>query len=446
LSEIPSELRARLTIYQFDDRARAAIAELGSLVEPCLLPAITGVAQRAKALPPEIAILWSQHRDAMVQVEIAQFRALLTGRFDTAYLETSRKTAEQEAALGFEARARMNCGASIMREMTGVLRRKYRFAPRTALERCSLLSQTLLFDIATTTTYHLQRIDKAAEARRKAIDGAISDFDGAIGGVTKAIKEASGSLSLTSSTMHRVTEETLRCMASASVASGETTESVEVTLVATEELAKSIHEIGQQTARGLDMARSAVDDAARSSNTIRSLHEAAERIGSVVGLISEIAAQTNLLALNATIEAARAGDAGRGFAVVASEVKALANQTSRATEDIAMQVAAIQEATKGAVDEIASVSRRIEELTSVSSSVAAAVEEQSATTRQISSNVQTAVNNTAAAALQITSVEEATSQSAAAVGEIGDWTERLSSHAQDLEAKVSRFFTRVRAA
>jgi methyl-accepting chemotaxis protein len=85
-------------------------------------------------------------------------------------------------------------------------------------------------------------------------------------------------------------------------------------------------------------------------------------------------------------------------------------------------------------------------LTSVSTSIAAAVDQQGATTREIASSIQTAAGNTARASDEIKSVERATNQSAAAIAEIGGWTERLSARAQDLEAKVASFFNRVRAA
>src|SRR6185369_5434501 len=146
--------------------------------------------------------------------------------------------------------------------------------------------QAISFDVSNAITLHRDAADRASETRRQAIDTVTSDFSAAFADVVGAIKKACSSLRGACSTMKEVADDTLSGVASVSSAAAKTTDQVETVGAATEELSGSIEHIGQQTTRGLEMARAAVGDAQRTQQAIHSLNEAAERIGSVVGLIS----------------------------------------------------------------------------------------------------------------------------------------------------------------
>jgi methyl-accepting chemotaxis protein len=211
-------------------------------------------------------------------------------------------------------------------------------------------------------------------------------------------------------------------------------------------MASSITEISRQVQESARIAGDAVGQARATTDRVSELSKAATRIGDVVELINTIAGQTNLLALNATIEAARAGDAGRGFAVVASEVKALAEQTAKATGEIGQQITGIQAATHESVSAIKEISGTIEKLSDISSTIAAAVEEQGAATQEISRNVQQTARGTQQVSSNITDVERGATETGSASSQVLSAAKSLSGDSGRLKAEVSKFLTSVRAA
>ncbi|MEO0034807.1 MAG: hypothetical protein RLZZ501_830 [Pseudomonadota bacterium] len=228
-------------------------------------------------------------------------------------------------------------------------------------------------------------------------------------------------------------------------AAGEATDRVHTVAAASEQLAASIDEISGQVGQSAQVARDAAGQLDRSRQTILDLAQAAERIGDVVALITDIAAQTNLLALNATIEAARAGDAGKGFAVVAGEVKGLANQTARATDEISGQIAAVQARTRDAVAVLGTIGATIDSVNAISTQISAAVEQQSAATREISRNVHHAADGTAEVSRAIAGVNDAMRQNGKRAAEMEESMQRLGAEMRGLDTQVEAFLARIRA-
>lgn len=292
-----------------------------------------------------------------------------------------------------------------------------------------------------------QQAERAAKERRNVVvEQMIQTFDRTVSGVLGGVASASTELSRTAESMAALAEETNQQATASAVAAEETSANVQTVASAAEEMAASIQEISRQVSRSNEIAAKAVLEAQQTTGSVRSLADEAARIGEVVKLIQNIASQTNLLALNATIEAARAGEAGKGFAVVASEVKALANQTAKATEEISAQIAAMQQATGSAVSAISDIARTIAEINDIATGIAAAVEEQDAATREIARNVQQAAAGTQEVLTSIQGVQDAATHTDDAAGRVLTASQHLSRQSESLAAQVEQFIRDVQAA
>jgi methyl-accepting chemotaxis protein len=287
---------------------------------------------------------------------------------------------------------------------------------------------------------------RAAADRRAAMENIASDFERSVKGIVSSVATAAAGMQTTAQSMTATASDASARAATVGAASDSASDNVGTVAAAAEELSSSVAEISRQVTQSSKIASQAVGDAERTNATVKVLSTGAEKIGEVVKLIHSIAAQTNLLALNATIEAARAGESGRGFAVVASEVKALANQTAKATEEIATQVSAMQSSTSEAVLSIGGITETIAQMSEITTSIAASVQQQGEATREIARNIQSAAAGSSEISAHIGGVTTAAAATGLAATDVLSNARELDNQSGMLRHAVDEFLAKVRAA
>ncbi len=222
-------------------------------------------------------------------------------------------------------------------------------------------------------------------------------------------------------------------------ASRDTSASAQDVARSVEQLAASVTKVTQEIREVSDASFKAMEDAGSTNVTVQHLADAASSIGDIVRVIRGIATQTNLLALNAAIEAARAGEAGKGFSVVAGEVKALAQQTARATGEIEAQINTIQTEMTSAMAAIDGIATTVAHLGGITVSVAGSMEEHASFTREITHSAMRAAASTAAVVSNLRGLTDGAGRSSEAAREGFAEAERLVGKCQGVDTAVQSF-------
>ncbi len=282
------------------------------------------------------------------------------------------------------------------------------------------------------------------QERVQAFEVSTDEFGATINSIVESLVNASRDMGGAATRLGEGASSTDQRATDAASSSSMASADVQRVAHAATQLTGSARDVGREIERSAAIAQDAVSRAEETKRIVAGLSEAAEKIGTVIGLIEQVAGQTNLLALNATIEAARAGEAGRGFAVVAQEVKALASQTAAATGEITRHICDVQSATRAAVGSIVGIGGTIAEINAITAEMRGSIEAQIDATTEIAQGVSNASEGTRQVSDRISGITGIARETSTLAQSLFSTSDALSAEGDRLSVTVREFLVRLR--
>ncbi len=443
-ADAAQDRETRMRFMRIDAGTGELLREYWKVVQPALPELLEGF-YRHVAGEPHLARLVGNDIPRLKAAQGSHWSRLFNGRFDHEYMQGVRAIGLIHNKIGLEPRWYIGGYNFVLSQLTTIAIRHYRWRTRRLSDVLTAVNCAVMLDMDIAISVYQEAMLTDRQKRQEKMAAAIQGFDGQIKTVLNTFGRSAADLQKAADVLTANAEESTRQSTAVAEASEEASANVQMVASASEELTSSVAEIGRQVTESTRITGMAVEQAGRSSTAMQALAETAQRIGAVVDLINDIAGQTNLLALNATIEAARAGEAGRGFAVVASEVKALAEQTAKATGEIGQQILAIQEATRESAGSIQEIGVTIASVNEIATAIAAAVEEQGMATAEIARNIQEAARGTQEVSSNISGVSLAAGETGRTAAQLLSSASELTLQSGTLSNSVEGFFAAIRA-